>query len=74
MFFPDGEEKTLADRRRGEHMMLGFAPQPVTVHWPGMSLEDPLTALRPGSWPAAGPGYRLVSLGSWAGRWLPASR
>lgn len=23
---------------------------------------------------AASPGYRPVSLGSWAGRWLPASR
>jgi hypothetical protein len=23
---------------------------------------------------AASPGYRAVSLGSWAGRWLPASR
>ena len=53
----------------------GFTPQLVTVRWLGMVPEDPLAVPGPGSWPAAvGPGYRLVSLGSWAGRWLPASR
>jgi hypothetical protein len=53
----------------------GFAPQLVAVRWPGMVLEDPLAVPRSRSWPAAAsPGYRPVSLGSWAGRWLPTSR
>jgi hypothetical protein len=53
----------------------GFAPQLVTVRWPGVFLADPLAV--PGSryWPAAAsPDYRPVSLRFWVGRWLPASR
>ena len=34
----------------------------------------PLTAAGPLRWVPSLDGYRLVSLGSWAGRWLPASR
>jgi hypothetical protein len=53
-----------------------FALQLVTVRWPRMVLADPLA--EPGAGilapPAASPGYRPVSVGSWAGRWLPASR
>ena len=53
----------------------GFALRPVTVRWLGLFLEDPLAVPRSRSCPAAAsPGYRPVSLGSWAGRWLPASR
>ena len=74
VLFPDREDRTLADLRRVADD-AGFAPRLVTVRWPGMFLEDPLAVPGPGSWPAAaGPGYRPVWLGSWAGRWLPASR
>jgi hypothetical protein len=56
-------------------MTLGSRRSLATVRWPGMVLEDPLAVPRPGSWPAAAsPGYRPVSLDSWAGRWLPVSR
>ena len=53
----------------------GFALQLVAVRRLAMFLEDPLAVPRSRSWPAAAsPGYRPGSLGSWAGRWLPASR
>jgi hypothetical protein len=53
----------------------GFALQLVTVRRLGMFPEDPLAGPGSRSWPAAAsPGYRPVWLGSWAGRWLPASR
>ena len=75
MFVPDGEDPTVAAGAAG-HMDGGFALQPVTVRWLQMVLADPLAG--PGAGilapPAASPGYRPVSLGSWAGRWLPASR
>lgn len=75
MFFPGGEDRMLADRRRGEHMTLDFAPPLVTVRWPGMFLEDRLAAPRSRSWPAAvSAGYRPVLLRSRASRWLLASR
>ena len=52
-------------------LTLGFALLLVTVR----RLQDLLAVPRSRSWPAAAsPGYRPVSLGSWAGRWLPASR
>ena len=60
VFFPDREDRTLADRRRGADD-AGFAPRLVTVRRPGMFLEDPLVVPGPGSWPAAAsPGYRPV--------------
>jgi TnpA family transposase len=42
VFFLDDEDRGLIERRRGEHMKLGFTLQLVTVRWVGVFLEDPL--------------------------------
>ncbi|MER7131960.1 DUF4158 domain-containing protein [Streptosporangium saharense] len=42
VFFLDDEDRELVERRRGEHMKLGFSLQLVTVRWVGAFLEDPL--------------------------------
>jgi hypothetical protein len=42
VFFLDDEDRKLVGRRRGPHMKLGFALQPVTVRYVGLFLEDPL--------------------------------
>jgi len=52
--------------RAGAAVMAG-SPGPGWTRWP-------LAVPKPGSVPAIGPGYRLVSAGSWAGTWLPSSR
>jgi hypothetical protein len=70
----DGHQQGRADVRLAEVGQPGV-PQLVTVRWLGMFLEDPLAVPRSRFWPATtSPGYRPVSLGSWADRWLPASR
>ena len=41
VFFLDDEDRALIERRRGEHMKLGFGLQLVTIRWVGAFLENP---------------------------------
>jgi TnpA family transposase len=57
VFFLDDDDRALIDRRRGDHMKLGFGLQLVTVRWIGAFLEDPLDV------PAAVPDFIAEQLG-----------